>query len=218
MTNDKRTNYELSENIVMANGGALFGVADCHSESGGEYRYAISVAALLSRGVLDTIENEPTKVYSYHYRIVNTLLDQIAVKLVNFIETSGYRSYHVPASLITDWDKVRGDISHRYIAVKAGLGHIGRSTLLVTPHFGAQVRLISILTDMPLLADEPTDGDCGGCFDCLKPCPAAAIAENANDFDKDACLTKLRDFKKYLVGQHICGVCVKACPGNRRDS
>ncbi|MCP4231045.1 MAG: epoxyqueuosine reductase [bacterium] len=202
-------------NIVIANNGALFGVADYTDESDGEYPNAISVALVLSRGVLDTIKDEPTRVYQYHYRIANTLLDHIALKLVNAIETSGYRSFQVPASQVTDWNEMRGEISHRYIAVKAGLGYLGRSTLLVTPRYGAQVRLVSVFTDMPLVTDEPFAGDCGDCRACVKPCPAGAIGETTDDFDRDACLEKLRYFKKHLIGQHICGVCVKNCAGHR---
>jgi epoxyqueuosine reductase QueG len=209
-------NTDRLNDIVVANNGALFGVADYSKESGGEYPYAISTAVALSRGVLDTIEKEPTRVYQYHYRTANTLLDQIALKLVNAIEGSGFRSLHVPASQITNWADVSGDISHRYIAVKAGLGFIGRSALLVTPRFGAQVRLVSVLTDMPLDTNEPIEGDCGNCRACIKPCPAKAIGETVDDFDREACLEKLRYFKKHLVGQHICGVCVKACPGKQR--
>jgi len=188
MSDDKRANYGQLEEIVTTNGGALFGVADYDSESNGEFPYALSVAAVLSRGVLDTIDREPTKIYSYHYRNVNFLLDQIALKLVHLIEMSGFRSYHVPASQITDWDDVSTDISHRYIAVKAGLGYIGRSNLLVSPRFGAQVRLISVLTDIPLTVNEPINDGCGNCYACLDLCPARAIGKTQANFDRNACL------------------------------
>jgi epoxyqueuosine reductase QueG len=94
----------------------------------------------------------------------------------------------------------------------AGLGWIGRNNLLVHPEFGCQFRLATVLTDMPLEPDQPLDRDCGGCFKCLAACPAAAIRPNPKDFDHLACFEKLKEFRRSgIVGQFICGVCVKAC-------
>ncbi len=75
-----------------------------------------------------------------------------------------------------------------------------------------------MLTDMPLETDKPLEGDCGVCQKCLKPCPAQAIKEKKEEFDHMACFEKLKEFRKMgIVGQHICGVCVKACSGVKRD-
>jgi len=96
----------------------------------------------------------------------------------------------------------------------AGLGWIGRNNLLVNPQLGSRYRLVTILTDMPLVNDEALNRDCGKCMACLKTCPAKAIKENKEDFDHWACLDKLKEFRRQgVVGQHICGVCVKACKG-----
>jgi len=71
---------------------------------------------------------------------------------------------------------------------------------------------------MPLAADKPLETDCGKCRACLEPCPAQAIKELREDFDYQECYEKLKEFKRSgIVGQHICGVCVKACPGISRD-
>jgi epoxyqueuosine reductase QueG len=70
---------------------------------------------------------------------------------------------------------------------------------------------------MPLETDKPLEDDCGVCRKCLKPCPAQAIGETKEEFDHRACFEKLKEFKKMgIVGQHICGVCVKACLGLKR--
>jgi epoxyqueuosine reductase QueG len=95
----------------------------------------------------------------------------------------------------------------------AGLGWIGRNNLLVNPELGSRHRLVTILTDMPLVPGRPLDRDCGDCFACLQTCPAQAIKENEEDFDHWACFDKLKEFRRQVVGQHICGVCVKACKG-----
>jgi len=96
----------------------------------------------------------------------------------------------------------------------AGLGWIGRSNLLVTPQYGARVRLVTILTDMPLPPDNPSAGNCGNCFDCLPACPVGALKKDQMDFDHRRCFEQLREFRKLgYVGQYICGLCVKACKG-----
>ena len=48
-----------------------------------------------------------------------------------------------------------GLISHKLVAVKAGMGRIGRHALFISDEFGPAVRLASVLTDCPICAPEP---------------------------------------------------------------
>ena len=90
---------------------------------------------------------------------------------------------------------------------------------MVTPEHGAQVRLVTVLTDMPLPPDSPLRQDCGECLECIAACPAGAIKETAAEFDHHACFELLKEFrKKRYVSQYICGVCVKSCAGQRGSS
>jgi epoxyqueuosine reductase QueG len=79
--------------------------------------------------------------------------------------------------------------------------------------------MVTVLTDMPLKVDDPNEGDCRDCRQCIPVCPARAIDEDPQNFDHWACYEKLKEFRKSgIVGQYICGVCIKACPGfNRTD-
>jgi len=43
------------------------------------------------------------------------------------------------------------------LAIDGGLGQLGRSGLLVTPEYGARVRIAKVRTDMPLIPDKPID-------------------------------------------------------------
>jgi len=102
----------------------------------------------------------------------------------------------------------------RVAVLGAGLGWLGRSNLVVMPGHGAQVRLVTVLTDMPLPTDRPSEQDCGDCRDCIGACPAGAIKETAAEFDHHACFELLKEFqKKRHVSQYICGICVRACAG-----
>ncbi len=220
----EEVNYRLIKEIALREGADLFGVT---RREGIEVRFlkdrvwktlplAISLGVRLSSSILEDIEDHPTKIYFYHYRQVNIFLDQLALKLVHNIQKMGYQALPIPASQVVDWENQRGHISHKEIAWKAGLGWLGRNNLLVTPDYGSQVRLVTILTDLPLKTDSPLHQDCGDCFACLSVCPAGAIRERREDFDHLGCYRKLDEFRKrYNIGHHICGICVKICRGKR---
>ncbi len=183
-----------------------------------KYKYSVIAALKLSSAVLEEIADHPTKTYYHHYRMVNMALDQLALKVYRYLEKKGFSAYPVPASQLVDWEKQRGMFSHKHAAVEAGLGWIGRSNLLVTPEFGSQVRLVSVLTDAPLEPGTRLIKDCGTCRACIEVCPASAIAEDPELFDHERCYSQLDTFvRKHVAGQHICGICVKACrPDNSR--
>ena len=166
----------------------------------------------LSKSVLMTIKDRPTLIYKHHYKTVNWILDQTAFHLVRFIEEQGKRAIAIPASQLVDWEHHKGHASHRHLAQEAGLGYIGRHGLLVHPKYGARVRYCSILTDLEFVSDERVERDCGPCGKCIAACPAQAITEKGVDILR--CYGKLEEFSRIRgIGQHICGVCVKACDG-----
>jgi len=175
---------------------------------------AIALGKRLLDGVLEDIDDHPTPLYFHHYRQLNFFLDRAAFLLASEIQNSGFLALPVPASQVLDVERQTAHISHKKIAVQAGLGHIGRNNLLVHPAFGSRIRLVTVLTNMPLEAGAPSDADCGSCVACLAFCPARAIKTRPEDFDHRACFEKLEEFRRLrYVSQHICGICVKACRG-----
>jgi epoxyqueuosine reductase len=217
-------NAERVRNLCRQQGGSLFGVADLSSFEREEILlppnlidqlpYAISVGYHLSDAVLEEIESQPTPLYFHHYQRVNILLDTIGLTVTSTIQDSGYRAMPIPASQLVDWKNQRAHLSHKHVARAAGLGWIGRNNLLVNEQFGSRIRLVTILTDLPLPVDSPSLKNCGSCGRCLSVCPAQAIKERQEDFDHLRCYEQLRAFAKTLHFSHnICGVCVKACKG-----
>jgi epoxyqueuosine reductase QueG len=178
-----------------------------------QFDRAISLGKRLLDPIIEDIKDRPTLLYFHHYRQLNFFLDRGAFLLSSLIQDRGYRALPIPASQIIDWDKQIGHVSHKTVGRLAGLGWIGRNNLLVNPELGSRYRLVTILTDMSLSADKAMERDCGKCMACLNTCPAQAIKENINDFDHWACFDKLKEFRRQGVGQHICGVCIKACKG-----
>lgn len=216
-------NYRNLKQFTREQGADLFGVADIAGEyekfseeirsHARQFPYAVVAAVKLSSTVLDTIEERPNEIYKTHYRTANSLLDQIAFRLSRRIDEMGYKSMPIAASFIVDWKKQVAHVSHKDLAILAGIGWWGRNNLVVNPGFGPAIRLVSVLTDLPLSVDTPLDFGCGSCSGCLDFCPAGAITEDVEDFDHIACYDKLREFSRYKsFGQLICGICIKNCP------
>jgi epoxyqueuosine reductase QueG len=213
------------ERFCRSQGADLFGVADV-SAIKNEFALspkvtdkldrAVCLGVRLSSAILEEISDAPTRLYFHHYRTVNALLDQLAVKAANYIQTKGYAAMPIPASQILDWERQKGHLPHKEIGRLAGLGWIGRNNLLVNKSFGSQFRLCTVLTNIPLPADKPTRDNCGRCRACVVVCPAQAIKQSPAEFRYLQCLAKLKQFQKErLAEQYICGVCVRACAGTQ---
>lgn len=224
MTEEKNT--ETLKTFALDLGASLFGVADITGireefllgdEVKKKFDRGISMGKRLIGGVLDEIKDRPTRLYFHHYRQLNFFLDRAAFLLSSRIQELGYNALPIPASQILDWENQKAHLSHKKVGHLAGLGWMGRSNLLINPEYGARFRLVTVLTDMPLVKGSPLKDGCGECMECLDVCPARAIKEKREDFDHWACFEKLKEFRKMgIVGQHICGVCVKACSGTAR--
>jgi epoxyqueuosine reductase QueG len=164
--------------------------------------------------LLDSVvETTPSREYAIHTRVVNSELNQIAYRIARFLEDSGYVAIPVPASYPSDSSKHMGDLSHRHAAVFAGLGQIGRNSLLVTPQYGPRVRLVTVVTNAPLKPDPPLKLDlCKGCDICIRACPAGALAKNKKT-DKKKCVSYSKEIrKKFDLDSRYCGLCIKVCP------
>jgi epoxyqueuosine reductase QueG len=218
----KEIHYNRVKEESQRWGGDLFGVADLSQTRLATYDldektlhdlpFGISIGIRLSDAVVEGIDDHPTLLYLHHYRQANYILDRLTFHVGALIQNMGGKALPIAASQIVDWEVQRGHLSHKALAKEAGLGWLGRNNLIVHPEYGARIRLVSILTDLPLQTDKPLKGSCGECRQCIAVCPAGAIKEEAGKFDHLGCFEKLKEFRnKYNIGQYICGVCIKAC-------
>ncbi len=119
------------------------------------------------------------------------------------------------------WYVDTGPILERSFAAQAGLGWIGKNTLLLNKEYGSFLFLGEILTDLELDYDQPTDNSCGTCSCCVDACPVGALEEpgvlNANKcisyltLERRSDFTGPTDLHGYLAG---CDLCQTACPYN----
>jgi epoxyqueuosine reductase QueG len=220
----KKNNTEQLQKDARSLGMDLFGVASIDERKKDflhidksvlkGFNAAISMGVRLLKLVLNDIQDKPTPLYLHHYRQINYLLDRAALAISRKIQEDGYEALPIAASQVIDWEHQKGHVSHKAIAVAAGHGWIGRNNLLIHPRYGAQVRLVTVLTNYPLLANTPLKENCGKCRVCITVCPARAIHEDPAHFDHKGCFEMLRSFKtKANIGHYICGICVKACSG-----
>jgi len=143
------------------------------------------------------------------YREVN----RIAITLAGTIRSLGY-----PAQASTNLAPGSStEVLHIPIAIAAGLGQLGKHGSLITAEFGSNVRLATVLTDLPLAIDQPrdlgVDDLCSNCRICETNCPPHAIFSQKQlvrgdtkwyvDFDK--CVP-------YFAETRGCGICIEVCP------
>ncbi len=157
---------------------------------------------------------------SYHNMMTTfyNQLDLIAYEMAIYIEQQGGLAIPVPSDEpYYDWnpDKVhgRGDLSHKHAAQAAGLGKLGKNSLLITPEFGNRVQLVSVVTNLnlepdPLVEDELCPSKC---IICIESCPVKAIT-NEQQVNQRVCRSHM--FLKLPKDQIIygCRECRKVCP------
>lgn len=209
--------------VRVADMARLAGIATEPEDLLDGYPRAVSIAVRLSDCVMDTIDKQPTPLYSSHYSRVNSLLDELAIRATNLLQRNGARALPLPASQILDAEKWTSYISHKAVAIAAGIGWQGKSLLVVNPDFGPRIRLTTVLTNADLEPDAPIKNRCGKCSQCQDHCPAGAIigaptdshyATRSEAIELEKCVYQVRDVFGELphITPLICGVCIKVCP------
>ena len=117
-----------------------------------------------------------------------------------------------------------GPITERDLAMRAGLGWIGKHTNLISRQLGNWFFLGEIILDIPLSADTPETTHCGTCERCLPACPTGAILAPYT-LDARRCISYLTiELKgsipielRPLIGARIygCDDCLAVCPWNK---
>ena len=114
-------------------------------------------------------------------------------------------------------------VQERVVAAYAGLGWIGKHSLLINQDIGSWVLLAGIATTLPLTPDELVADQCGACTLCIDACPTGAIVDE-REVDARKCISYLTIEKdgvlsgheKSAVAGHLfgCDVCQEVCPWN----
>ncbi|KAK4531572.1 hypothetical protein CCYA_CCYA08G2429 [Cyanidiococcus yangmingshanensis] len=122
-----------------------------------------------------------------------------------------------------------GALLERHIGEQAGLGFVGKNSLLIHPRLGSGFFLGEVLTTLPLPNKRPEvagRGGCGRCRKCLTACPTEAIVQD-RVVDARRCISYLTielqgpiplEFREPMGSMiYGCDICQRVCPWNQFD-
>ena len=217
---------ELSS-LLHNEGASLVGFGDISALDYQGFTSCVALAVKIPAKVIAGIKNGPTRDYFDSYHELNARLNALAELAAKYLSDRGHRALPQTTTTVVESPGYRTPVPHKTCATRAGLGWIGKSTLLVTEEYGPAVRLSSVLTDAEFdSVSEPINvSRCGSCTACASACPGQAIkgalwdvnAPRESRVDVEACRKAARALAADMIGEQItlCGKCIETCPYTR---
>jgi Uncharacterized Fe-S protein len=144
------------------------------------------------------------------------LLDDISIKLAYAIDSEGYKAIPIPSDEPYEyWDSEnrhgRGILSLKHLAQAAGIGGIGKNTLLVNKTYGNRLYLGAVISNVELTEDDLIDNLCPeNCDICIKACPQEAL--DGITINQKKCREKCATVTPGGGVIYSCNICRKVCP------
>jgi len=148
-----------------------------------------------------------------YHRVIEHLLDKLIA----------YLKEHAGPSLKSKAAVDHGPALEKALAARAGLGFIGKNTLLIHQDLGSWIFLAELITNLELEPDKPQFNQCGSCNTCISACPTGALLQ---PFVLDArrCISYLTIELKSDIPESFrprmedwvfgCDICQEVCPYN----
>lgn len=175
---------------------------------------AVVIGFALPKGLFEV---KPDLMYGHFNHLTTPEVDKITLTTAKIIEDS-YDGVAVPIPCDAPyeyWDSQkmegRGLISMRHAAVNAGIGTLGKNTLLINKKYGNRLTIGVILTNIELGSDDFAETICGeGCNLCIKSCPAQAI--NEESIIQKLCRNNAFGKTERGFDTVVCNKCRTVCP------
>jgi len=156
--------------------------------------------------------------YAYgkdYHKVLKKKLEQLVSNISHYTDSFNYKIY-------VD----SGPILEKAWARRAGLGWIGKNSILINPKGGSFFFISDIIIDLELEYDSPIDDHCGKCSLCIESCPTEAISESRT-INSNKCISYHTieteedipdDFKGKLDNWVSgCDICQDVCPWNSKS-
>jgi epoxyqueuosine reductase len=148
-----------------------------------------------------------------YHRVLRPRLQKLADRIAADIGPFGYRAFVDSAPVL-----------EKALGRDAGLGWIGKHSLLLDRDVGSYFLIGELFTDLPLPVDAPVSAHCGSCRACIDVCPTQAIVA-PYELDAKRCISYLTIEHhgpipvplRAMIGNRIfgCDDCQIVCPWNR---
>jgi epoxyqueuosine reductase len=148
-----------------------------------------------------------------YHKLMRNKLQKLAGRIGEQVGDFGYRAYVDSAPVL-----------EKALARNAGIGWIGKHTVLINRRAGSYFFLGELYTDLPLPIDEPASAHCGSCRKCIDICPTQAIV-GPYRLDARRCISYLTiELRGSIplelrepIGNRIfgCDDCQLICPWNK---
>ena len=186
------------KDFTLGGGAVALGIATTETLKGGppsadllyilpEARSAIVFALPLDQDALDSFLNkEDMGMLNVNIRRLNTMASGISLEISSYLNMKGFASESVAANGVYRKDVKGGayseipPLSHRYLAVRSGIGHFGFSGNIITAEHGANVILGAVVTQAELIPTDPlppANNYCDGCKFCLSSCISGLMSK-----------------------------------------
>ena len=148
-----------------------------------------------------------------YHKLMRNRLQKLADRIHSVVGDFGYRAYVDSAPVL-----------EKALARNAGLGWIGKHTVLINKRAGSYFFLGELYTDLPLPVDAPASAHCGSCKRCIDICPTQAIV-GPYRLDARRCISYLTIELKGSIPEELrapmgnrifgCDDCQLICPWNK---
>ncbi|ABW65987.1 4Fe-4S ferredoxin iron-sulfur-binding domain-containing protein [Desulfosudis oleivorans] len=151
-------------------------------------RSAVTFALPLDRDIMrQCLAKKSQFAFEQHNIDVNLKAGRIAKELALWLEEKGYKSVRIHANNVYRKDEpnwqlaMRPDVSHRYLAVRSGVGSFGWSGNVGIKGYGSAIILGSVVTELALEPTPPLppeEGFCDRCKLCVASCPSGMFHDS----------------------------------------